>query len=83
VSWFGYARFVLEHARRAGVHLLAGPEDVSPVPSTSYPTPAKRPHNSRLDTSRLREATGLVLPDWQAGVTRMLTEAITEEDKNR
>lgn len=83
VSWFGYARFVLEHAQRAGVRLLAGPEAVSPVSSSSYPTPAQRPHNSRLDTSKLREATGLVLPDWQAGVARMLAEAITEEDKNR
>jgi dTDP-4-dehydrorhamnose reductase len=83
VSWFGYARFVLEHARRAGVHLLAGPDDVSPVPSASYPTPAKRPQNSRLDTSRLREATGLVLPGWQAGVARMVAETITEGDANR
>jgi dTDP-4-dehydrorhamnose reductase len=83
VSWFGYARFVLEHAQRAGVPLLAGPEAVSPVPSSSYPTPARRPHNSRLDTSKLREAFGLVLPDWQAGVARMLAEAVTEEDRNK
>lgn len=83
VSWFGYARFVLEHAQRAGVPLLAGPEAISPVPSSSYPTPARRPHNSRLDTSKLREATGLFLPDWKSGVARMLAEAITQEDKSK
>ncbi|HEY9192348.1 MAG TPA: sugar nucleotide-binding protein, partial [Methyloversatilis sp.] len=37
---------------------------------------AVRPLNSRLDTRRLREAFGLVLPDWQQGVDRMLAEIL-------
>ena len=82
VSWHGYARFVLERAAAAGVALKAGPDAVDPVPTSSYPTPARRPHNSRLDTSKLRRATGLVLPSWQAGVARMVAEVISvEEDK--
>jgi dTDP-4-dehydrorhamnose reductase len=75
-SWYGYARFVLERAAAAGVALKAGPDRVEPVPSTSFPTPAQRPRNSRLDTSKLRKAFGLAVPPWQAGVARMIQEII-------
>jgi dTDP-4-dehydrorhamnose reductase len=45
------------------------------VPTSAYPTPARRPLNSRLATDKLRGAFNLTLPGWQAGVERMLTEA--------
>jgi dTDP-4-dehydrorhamnose reductase len=73
-SWHGYARFVLETAQGLGWTLKAGPEQVGATSTASYPTPAKRPLNSRLDTTRLQQAFGLHLPPWQQGVTRMLTE---------
>lgn len=73
-SWNGYARFVLAEARAAGVALKAGPDAVEPVPTSAFPTAARRPANSRLDTSKLREAFGLRMPDWQVGVARMLRE---------
>jgi len=41
---------------------------VLPIPAAEYPTPARRPANSRLDTRRLRTALGIDLPDWRAGV---------------
>ncbi|RYZ13311.1 MAG: dTDP-4-dehydrorhamnose reductase [Comamonadaceae bacterium] len=75
-SWHGYARFVLAQAERAGVALQAGPDAVDAVPTSSFPTPAKRPHNSRLDTGRLQAAFGLVLPPWERGVARMLQETL-------
>ncbi len=75
-SWCAYARHVIAFARQHGVTLKAAPEAVHPVPSSNYPTPAKRPLNSRLDTRRLREAFGLQLPDWRDGVERMLREAL-------
>lgn len=75
-TWHGYARFVLAHAQRAGQVLKAGPGQVEPVPTTAFPTPARRPHNSRLDTSRLRAAFGLGLPHWEQGVARMLQEIL-------
>jgi len=75
-TWCGYARFVLEQAQAAGVELKAGPEAVDPVPTTAFPTPAKRPHNSRLDTRKLQSTFGLVLPHWQQGVARMLRETL-------
>jgi len=46
------------------------------VPTSAFPTPAVRPHNSRLDTSKLRATFGLTLPPWQQGVARMLTEIL-------
>lgn len=75
-SWHGYARFVLDAARQAGVALKAGPDEVSPIPTTGYPTPAQRPLNSRLDTRKLQVAFGLSLPPWQQGVARMLAETL-------
>lgn len=75
-TWHGYARFVLETAQRCGEILKAGPDRVLPVPTTAFPTPARRPHNSRLDTSRLRDAFGLALPPWQQGVARTMQEIL-------
>jgi dTDP-4-dehydrorhamnose reductase len=73
-SWHGYARFVLDFARRSGIQLKA--DTIVPIPTSAFPTAARRPHNSRLDTSRLREMFDLTLPHWQAGVARMLTEIL-------
>ncbi|MCC7897620.1 sugar nucleotide-binding protein, partial [Escherichia coli] len=46
-------------------------------PTTAYPTPARRPHNSRLNTEKFQQNFALVLPDWQVGVKRMLNELFT------
>ena len=67
---------MLAQAQQAGVALKAGPDAVEAVPTTAFPTPAKRPHNSRLDTHKLQAAFGLTLPAWQDGVARMLNEAL-------
>jgi len=75
-TWHGYARFVLEMAQQAGVELKAGPQAVEAVPTSAFPTPAKRPHNSRLDTTKLQTTFGLRLPPWQEGVARMLRETL-------
>lgn len=73
-SWHGYAGFVIDSARAAGMALKASSATVVPVPTTAFPTPAVRPHNSRLNTARLRNTFGLQLPAWQSGVKRMLAE---------
>ncbi|MGJ7571730.1 dTDP-4-dehydrorhamnose reductase [Variovorax sp. RB2P76] len=75
-TWHGYARFVLGLAQQAGVDLKAGPDAVEAVPTSAFPTPAKRPHNSRLDTTKLQTTFGLRLPPWQDGVARMLRETL-------
>jgi dTDP-4-dehydrorhamnose reductase len=73
-SWHGYAQFVIEWARAAGQPVKVAPEAVKPIPTSQYPTPAKRPLNSRLSTLKLQDAFGLVPPNWQTGVERMLIE---------
>ena len=73
-TWHGYAQFVLAEAAALGLPLKATADKVAPTPTSSYPTPAKRPLNSRLDTRKLQAAFGLTLPHWQAGVKRMLIE---------
>ena len=71
-SWHGYASFVIDYARRAGLPLKVA--EILPVPTSAFPTAARRPLNSRLNTDKLRNTFDLNLPHWQAGVTRMLEE---------
>jgi dTDP-4-dehydrorhamnose reductase len=80
-SWHGYASYVLAQAQALGWTLKAGPAQVAPTTTASYPTPARRPLNSRLDTSRLQAAFGLVLPHWQVQVKRMLQEITGEKSQ--
>jgi dTDP-4-dehydrorhamnose reductase len=75
-SWHRYAQMVIEHARSAGVALMATAQTIEPVRSTSFPTPARRPQNSRLDTALLQSRLGLQLPHWKQGVARMLCEIL-------
>ena len=73
-NWHQYARFVLEQARSLGWQLKAGPDQVAEVATAQYPTPARRPLNSRLNTTKLQSAFGLHLPHWQVHARRMLQE---------
>ncbi|MDR2787748.1 MAG: dTDP-4-dehydrorhamnose reductase [Candidatus Accumulibacter sp.] len=73
-SWHAYACFVIEEARRAGHPLRVAADRIEAIPGSAYPTPARRPANSRLDTGKLRKAFGLYLPDWRVGVRRLLDE---------
>jgi dTDP-4-dehydrorhamnose reductase len=74
-SWHGYARFVIDWARAHGLPVKVAADAIAAVPTSAYPTPARRPLNSRLATAKLRSAFDLTLPHWQTGVERMLTEA--------
>lgn len=75
-SWYGYANFVIDFARHAGIEIKVPADAIAPVPTTAFPTPATRPLNSRLDTRKLQNTFNLYLPNWQSGVTRMLTEIL-------
>lgn len=74
-TWYDYAALVFEEARKAGIPLALN--KLNAVPTTAYPTPARRPHNSRLNTEKFQQNFALVLPDWQVGVKRMLNELFT------
>ncbi len=75
-SWHGYAQFVFDAARSLKPDLPLKVQAVEAIPTSAYPTPAQRPLNSRLDTTRLRSTFGLHLPDWHTGVLRMLHEIL-------
>lgn len=74
VSWHGYAQFVIEQARVMGEQLRVG--SINPIPAASYPTPAARPLNSRLNTEKLTQTFDVFMPDWRVGVVRMLDDMI-------
>ena len=75
-TWCEYAKFVISEAQKIKPELQIKATEVAPVPTSAFPTPAQRPHNSRLDTSRLQLTFGLPLPHWEHGVQRMLTEIL-------
>ena len=75
--WHGYAQFVIEWARAHGHPVKVAPDRVLPTLTQDYPTPARRPLNSRLDTTKLRSTFGITLPHWQQGVQRLLAEVLT------
>ena len=80
-SWHGYARHVIGFARAHGEQLAVSDDAIEAVPSSAFPTPAARPHNSRMDTRKLRETFDLTLPSWQSGVERMLAEVLSTPQK--
>ena len=81
-SWYGFAQFILEEARRYGVRLCASPENVLAIPTSDYPLPAKRPANSLLATRKLSTTFGLELPPWQLHATRVIAEIVNSNELN-
>ncbi len=75
-TWHGYASHVIAQARRIQPGLALKVSEIAPVPTSAFPTPAKRPLNSRLATHKLQDTFGLVLSPWQQGVNRMLAEIL-------
>ena len=71
-TWYEYAKFVIGQAQIAGKELLV--TEIKPIGTLDYPTPAKRPYNSRLSTAKFRDSFDLVLPKWEQGIIRMLDE---------
>jgi dTDP-4-dehydrorhamnose reductase len=63
-NWYGFAREVFQRAAEHGLPAA----DVTAIPASAFPTPARRPANSRLNCDRLRLLLGLELPDWRVGV---------------
>lgn len=65
-TWCGLARAVFDEARRHGLPAA----EVAPTTTAHYPTPARRPMNSRLSCAKLERVFGLALPSWQDGVAQ-------------
>ncbi|TXI19309.1 MAG: dTDP-4-dehydrorhamnose reductase [Nitrosomonas sp.] len=79
ISWYQFAKFIIEHARHAEFTLKTQLDTLLPIASADFPLPAKRPLNSRLNTCKLENQFGLNLPVWQAGVSRTIKEILSKE----
>jgi len=75
-SWYDFARFILEYARCVNFPLKIQSDTLLPIAGKDFPLPAKRPLNSRLNTSKLENTFNLILPAWQTGASRTLTEIL-------
>lgn len=80
-SWFGIARTLLHLAAQKGVPLTAGQDAIHPIPTDAYPTPARRPANSLLNTGKLQQHISFDLPDWESEFLKV-AEVIIEESKS-
>ncbi|MCI5050542.1 MAG: dTDP-4-dehydrorhamnose reductase [Rickettsiales bacterium] len=65
-NWHAFALAIFELAKERGIELSI--EEAIGIPTSEYPTPATRPHNSRLDCSHLERVFGIVMPDWKDGL---------------
>lgn len=75
-NWCDYARFVIDEAIRRGKEIKVQPGAIKAITTADYPSLAKRPANSRLDTRKFRETFGLELPHWQAGLSHILQQIL-------
>lgn len=73
-SWHGFARHIIGRALRNGAQLKLTADDVHAIGTADYPTAARRPKNSTLDTSALSAALGLQLPDWSVYANRVIDQ---------
>lgn len=80
-SWHGLASHVVSRLQANNIDLKASVETIKPIATSDYPLPAKRPKNSRLDTSKLNTALGLQLPHWTLHVDRTIDQLITYTEK--
>jgi dTDP-4-dehydrorhamnose reductase len=72
ISWHVYASYLIAKARAMGFPIKVAPEAIRAVPSSAFPTPARRPLNSRLDCSKLTRTFGITPPPWQQGIDQLL-----------
>ena len=73
-TWYDSAQFIFAQARQSGINLAI--QRVTPIATSAYPTPARRPLNSRLNTQKLKHTFKLHLPEWQQGVTQVIQEIL-------
>ncbi len=75
-SWHTYARLIFEQAQKLGIELKIQPNQLISIPSNEFPTLAKRPLNSRLNTQKLQTTFNINLPSWETPVRRTVTEIL-------
>ena len=75
-NWHQYASLISSEAMKLNVKVKCAPDKIHPILTSEYPTAAKRPLNSRLNTVKLKKTFMLELPHWESEVKRVLRELI-------
>jgi dTDP-4-dehydrorhamnose reductase len=73
-SWCGFAQEIFRLALESGEKLALEPANTRPIRTSDYPTPAKRPLNSRMNLSKLETELRIQMPDWQSQLDLTLKE---------
>lgn len=73
-TWYDYAQFIFDLTKKQGETLMI--KEVLPTTTDNYPTPAKRPLNSRLNNRKIQTNFQLHLPEWQQGVEQTVIELL-------
>ncbi|AME00686.1 dTDP-4-dehydrorhamnose reductase [Moraxella osloensis] len=73
-TWYEYAQFIFDLTKKQGETLMI--KEVLPTTTDNYPTPAKRPLNSRLNNRKIQTNFQLHLPEWQQGVEQTVIELL-------
>ena len=71
VNWFQFSQEIFKSAQQLG--LLNKSMKLNAIPSSEFPTPVKRPANSKLDGSKLQKAFNIPIADWRADLQTMLS----------
>ncbi|CAM8356980.1 dTDP-4-dehydrorhamnose reductase [Candidatus Methylopumilus planktonicus] len=77
VSWYQYACFITDEAIRLGLKTTMTSQDIMAISSDTYPTLAKRPMNSRLNTTKVKKTFMLKLPCWEQEVAAVIKIALS------
>lgn len=81
VSWYEYARTIVDFLRQREMPCALAPDGLVPIPARAYVMPAQRPYNSRLSTTKICQTFDLELSPWQLGVTETLRALVPETPK--
>ena len=73
-SWYGFSQYLLEKGQSIVDGLSSHSVNLNPIPTSQYPTPAKRPKNSLLNTNKISKEFGIFMPMWQTHVDRFLNQ---------
>lgn len=80
-NWHNFAKYLVMTALEAGIPLRTNTENIQALSSEEYPTAARRPKNSLLDTQKLTETFGIFLPSWQYHARRFVAQLTEQEAK--
>jgi dTDP-4-dehydrorhamnose reductase len=75
-NWHDYASLISSEAIKLNLKLTCTPDKIHSILTSEYPTAAKRPLNSRLNTDKIKKTFMLELPHWESEVKRVLKEII-------